>query len=119
MFTLTQCLDDKNESKKCEEHNIQFFEAGEDAAEAFGSRQACMKVTDGLPATSSHLPQSRDQRFYSTTLTLANGKAATILGGTPASIVSRSIEVYEPGTGTWDPPIALPATFDYLYYPWA
>ncbi len=46
MFTLTQCLDDKNESKKCEEHNIQFLEAGEDAAEAFESPE---KAFDLIP----------------------------------------------------------------------
>ncbi len=59
-----------------------------------------------------------DQRFYSTTLTLANGKALTILGGTPSSIAAKSIEIYSPGTSTWAPPLALPSTFDYLYYPW-
>src|SRR5262249_57733389 len=58
------------------------------------------------------------QRFYSTTLTLADGKALTILGGTPTQIAAKSIEIYNPGTGTWAPPIPLPATFDYLYYPW-
>jgi len=31
---------------------------------------------------------------------------------------SRSIEVYDPGSGTWEPPIPLPASFDYLFYPW-
>jgi FtsP/CotA-like multicopper oxidase with cupredoxin domain len=72
------------------------------------------------PTTSwSRVAPTAEQRFYSTSLTLANGKVLTILGGTPTSIVARSIEVYEPGTATWDPPIALPATFDYLYYPWA
>lgn len=59
-----------------------------------------------------------EQRFYSTTLTLANGKALTILGGTPSSLPAKSIEIYNPLSATWDPPIALPATFDYLYYPW-
>jgi FtsP/CotA-like multicopper oxidase with cupredoxin domain len=66
----------------------------------------------------SRVASTAEQRFYSTTLTLANGKALTICGGTPTQIVSRSIEVYEPGSGTWDPAIALPPTFDYLYYPW-
>jgi plastocyanin len=54
-----------------------------------------------------------DARFYSTTLTLANGKALTLFGST-----SRTIEVYDPGAGAWSAPIMLPATFDYLYYPW-
>ena len=73
----------------------------------------------------SRVSPTVDQRFYSTTLTLANGKALTILGGTPTAIASRSIEIYNPGSGTWDPPIGLPAawqtgdpTVDYLYYPW-
>ena len=35
MFTLAQRLDDENESKKCEKDNVEFLEAGEDAAEAF------------------------------------------------------------------------------------
>ena len=34
MFTLTQRLDDEDESKEREKHNIQFLEAREDAAEA-------------------------------------------------------------------------------------
>ena len=61
---------------------------------------------------------TQDQRFYSTTLTLADGKALTILGGTPSRVPSKSIEVYNPGPKTWDAPIPLPSTFDYLYYPW-
>ncbi len=59
-----------------------------------------------------------EQRFYSTTLTLANGKALTILGGTPSSLPAKSIEIYNPLAGTWEPSIALPVSFDYLYYPW-
>ena len=66
----------------------------------------------------SRVQPTTEQRFYSTTLTLANGKALTILGGTPTSIAAKSIEIYNPGASAWDPPIALPATFDYLYYPW-
>jgi hypothetical protein len=66
----------------------------------------------------SRVNPTQDQRFYSTTLTLANGKALTILGGSPSRVPSKTIEIYNPGPKTWDPPIALPSTFDYLYYPW-
>src|SRR5262249_5862821 len=66
----------------------------------------------------SRVSPTTDQRFYSTTLTLANGKALTILGGTPTSIAAKTIEIFDPATGNWDAPIALPTTFDYLYYPW-
>jgi len=59
----------------------------------------------------SRVQPTAEQRFYSTTLTLANGKALTILGGTPTSIASKSIEIYNPGAGTWDPAIALPPLF--------
>ncbi len=55
-------------------------------------------------------------RFYSTTLTLADGRVLTLIGGlvTP----SLSIEVYDPAAGTWAAPIALPPGFLYRYYPW-
>jgi FtsP/CotA-like multicopper oxidase with cupredoxin domain len=66
----------------------------------------------------SRVAPTQDQRFYATTLTLADGRALTILGGTPASLPSKSIEIFNPGPATWDPPIPLPSTFDYLYYPW-
>lgn len=66
----------------------------------------------------SRVEPTQDQRFYSTTLTLADGKALTILGGSPASVPAKSIEIYDPASGSWAAPIPLPATFDYLYYPW-
>lgn len=52
-------------------------------------------------------------RFYSTTLTLADGKVLTLFGS-----ASRSIEVYDPVAGSWSSPKPLPATFNYIYYPW-
>ena len=58
------------------------------------------------------------QRFYSTSLTLSDGRVLTILGGSPSAVVSRSIEVYDPGPGSWAAPIALPPSFAYLFYPW-
>lgn len=51
-------------------------------------------------------------RFYSTTLTLADGKAMTMYGS-----ASRSLEIYD--AGTWSAPKPLPSSFDYVYYPWA
>src|SRR5712692_5887369 len=53
-------------------------------------------------------------RFYATTHTLPDGKLLTLFG----SLGPDSIEVYDPGTGTWSAPKALPASFDYRYYPW-
>jgi plastocyanin len=59
-----------------------------------------------------------DNRFYATTMTLADGRLLTMFGN------SNRIEVYDPTTGTWGAPIALPAppavpNLDYRYYPWA
>ena len=70
------------------------------------------------PATSqwSTTNATVDGRFYATTLTLADGRILTLFGS-GLGPVSRTVEVYTFGTG-WAPPVALPATFDYLYYPW-
>ncbi|MFL5936215.1 MAG: galactose oxidase-like domain-containing protein [Gaiellaceae bacterium] len=67
-----------------------------------------------------------EDRFYSTSLTLADGKVLTLFGNGPTTAVARSIEVYDPGTGTWSapktlpagPPNAPPGSFNYLFYPW-
>jgi plastocyanin len=56
-------------------------------------------------------PTAQD-RFYATTFTLGDGRVLTLYGS-----ASQSIEVYTHGVG-WAPPIPLPATFNYLYYPW-
>jgi plastocyanin len=65
---------------------------------------------------------TRGGRFYPTTLTLADGKLLTLFGSHLGLVLSpeRSIEIYDPGAGTWspNPPKPLPATFDYLFYPW-
>jgi hypothetical protein len=54
-------------------------------------------------------------RFYSTTLTLADGRAATFFGGLGAT---KTVQVYTHGTG-WAAPIAMPASMNHhLYYPW-
>ena len=84
----------------------------------FTPREAYLFDSDPVNLRWTRVPPTADPRFYSTTLTLANGNALTILGGTSTSIVSKSIEIYDPGSNTWSPPILLPASFDYLYYPW-
>lgn len=57
-------------------------------------------------------------RFYPSTLTLHDGKLLTIFGGPLPGLPEKSIEVYDPQTGTWSVPKMLPLTFDYAYYPW-
>ena len=56
-------------------------------------------------------------RFYSTSITLANGKILTLYGS-PSDPISSSIEIYNPATNNWGAPIPFPATFNYEYYPW-
>lgn len=52
-------------------------------------------------------------RFYATTLTLGDGRAATLYGS-----ASKSIELYTHGTG-WAAPIAMPPSMNHhQYYPW-
>jgi FtsP/CotA-like multicopper oxidase with cupredoxin domain len=67
------------------------------------------------PATSTWARTSptAQERFYSTSLTLADGKVLTLFGS-----ASQSIEVYDPVAGTWAAPIPLPGTFLYVFYPW-
>jgi plastocyanin len=61
----------------------------------------------------SRTAETTEDRFYSTSLTLADGKVLTLFGS-----ASRSIEVYNPMAGTWSMPKPLPASFNYVYYPW-
>jgi hypothetical protein len=64
--------------------------------------------------TWSQTDSTTDSRFYSTTLTLGNGRALTLYGS-----AAKSIETYDPGTATWSAPIALPATMNHhQFYPW-
>ncbi len=53
-----------------------------------------------------------DARFYSTSLTLQDGRVITLYGSS-----SVTLEVYDPAAGAWDPPKALPWN-EYHYYPW-
>lgn len=68
----------------------------------------------------SETDETAEGRFYASTIALADGKILT-MQGTPCNCfnpVSNTIEVYDPGTGTWSAPKPMPATFDYLFYPW-
>ena len=60
----------------------------------------------------SKVESTADDRFYATTINLADGRALTLFGS-----ASTSIETYELGVG-WSAPTALPLTFNYQYYPW-
>ncbi|HKQ75726.1 MAG TPA: galactose oxidase-like domain-containing protein [Blastocatellia bacterium] len=52
-------------------------------------------------------------RFYSTTLTIGDGRALTLFGS-----ASKSIEAYTQGAG-WAAPLAMPAPMHHhVYYPW-
>jgi len=60
-----------------------------------------------------------DGRFYATTLTLGDGNIITLFGTAPTTGFGYRIEVYDKATLKWmKPPIDIPATFDYIYYPW-
>lgn len=64
--------------------------------------------------TWTRVADTADDRFYATTLTLPDGRAATLYGS-----ASKSIEVYTHGVG-WGPPIAMPPGMNHhQYYPWA
>lgn len=52
------------------------------------------------------------ERFYSTTLTTADGRALTLFGS-----AAKSLEVYD---GTWLPPVGVPPAMNHHeWYPWA
>lgn len=80
----------------------------------FTPKQSYIFDPAGTPPWSRTAPTT-DDRFYSTTLTLADGKILTLFGS-----ASKSIEVYDPdpGNNTWSTPKPLPLSFDYQYYPW-
>lgn len=72
-------------------------------------------IFDPTTETWSGVASTTDARFYSTTLTLADGRAITLFGSG-----SKSVEFYTHGVG-WDAPVGfpLPAFQDHQYYPWA
>jgi len=55
------------------------------------------------------------ERFYSTTLMMANRKLITFFGS-----ASKSFEIYDPAAGTWAAPVAvpLPDMGHHQFYPW-
>jgi plastocyanin len=70
-------------------------------------------VFDPPSLTWTRVGDTAGNRFYSTTLTLGDGRAATLYGS-----ASKSIEIYTHGVG-WAAPIAMPASMDHhQYYPW-
>lgn len=70
-------------------------------------------VFDPPSLTWTRVADTAHNRFYSTTLTLGDGSAATLYGS-----ASKSIEVYTHGVG-WAAPIAMPVGMNqHQYYPW-
>lgn len=68
---------------------------------------------DPASLTWTRVADTVDHRFYSTTLSLADGRAATLYGSG-----SKSIEIYTHGVG-WAAPIPMPAGMNHhQYYPW-
>lgn len=62
----------------------------------------------------SHVMPTAQERFYSSTLTLADGRLMTLFGS-----ASKSIEIFDPGTSTWGATIATPVSMaHHQYYPW-
>ena len=62
----------------------------------------------------SHVLPTAHERFYSSTITLADGGLMTLFGS-----ASKSIEIFDPGTSTWAAPSATPAGMaHHQYYPW-
>ncbi len=70
---------------------------------------------DPPASTWSRKQPTAGERFYSTTVALADGKLMTLFGS-----ASKSLEIYTPGAGTWAAPVAFPvATMGHhQYYPW-
>ena len=68
---------------------------------------------DPAALTWTRVGDTAHDRFYSTTLTLGDGRAATLYGS-----ASKSIEIYTHGVG-WAAPILMPASMNHhQYYPW-
>ena len=62
----------------------------------------------------SHVVPTADERFYSSTLTLADGRLMTLFGS-----ASKTLEIFDPGTSAWGAPMATPASMvHHQYYPW-
>jgi len=70
-------------------------------------------VFDPPALTWTRVADTAHNRFYSTTLTIADGRAVTFYGS-----ASKSFEIYTHGVG-WAAPVAMPAFMNHhQYYPW-
>jgi plastocyanin len=70
-------------------------------------------VFDPATLTWSQVADTAQNRFYSTTLVIGDGRALTLYGS-----ASQSIEAYTHGAG-WAAPIPMPAGMNqHQYYPW-
>ena len=62
----------------------------------------------------SHRPATAHERFYASTVTLADGHLMTLFGS-----ASKSVETFDPVAGSWAAPVATPpAMAHHQYYPW-
>jgi hypothetical protein len=86
--------------------------------ESQGFQQSLLFHSDPAALRWEQTAATARARFYPSTLTLHDGKLLTIFGGFIGGLPEPFIEVYDPQTGTWSAPKALPATFDYAFYPW-
>jgi hypothetical protein len=67
---------------------------------------------DPASLTWTRVDDTAGDRFYASTLTLADGRAATFYGNV------KTVEIYTHGVG-WAAPIAMPAAMNHhQYYPW-
>lgn len=70
-------------------------------------------VFDPPSLTWDRVQDTVENRFYASTLTLADGRAATLYGPS-----AKSVEIYTHGVG-WAAPIAMPAGMNHhQFYPW-
>ena len=69
-------------------------------------------VFDPGSLTWTRVDDTAGDRFYATTLTLGDGRAATLYGNV------KTVEIYTDGAG-WDAPIGMPMSMNHhQYYPW-
>jgi plastocyanin len=86
--------------------------------ESQGNQQSLLFHSDPATLRWEQTASTARGRFYPSTITLDDGKLLTMFGSPLPGLPEKSIEVYDPQAGTWSAPKALPATFDYVYYPW-
>ena len=78
-----------------------------------GSLQTDRSYLIRLQSHGAAVQDTAEDRFYSTTLVIADGRALTLFGS-----ASKSIEVYSHGAG-WAAPIPMPVSmYQHEYYPW-